>query len=136
MCIRDSGNPTVTQSDMDHGSSEIKSVPTTAPKAYVETESVAPSVSNPSKNVRTGSRESLKSESTLYLQEMGNALKTVSNYLNGTTPVSDNVDTGINGALKNNIKGGLPAVAALSLTFLCAVTMLLVRKETTDVKDE
>ena len=130
------GNPTVTQSDMDHGSSEIKSVPTTAPKAYVETESVAPSVSNPSKNVRTGSRESLKSESTLYLQEMGNALKTVSNYLNGTTPVSDNVNTGINGALKNNIKGGLPAVAALSLTFLCAVTMMLVRKETTDVKDE
>ena len=30
----------------------------------------------------------------------------------------------------------LAGVAALSLTFLCAVTMLLVRKETTDVKDE
>ena len=130
------GNPTVTQSDMDHGSSETKAVPTTAPKVSVEKESTASTVSNPGENVRTGTRESLKSESTLYLQEMGNALKTVSSYLNGTTPVSENVDTGITGAIKNNIKGGLPAVAALSLTLLCAVTMLLVRKETTDVKDE
>lgn len=130
------GNPTVTQSDMDHGSSETKAVPTTAPKVSVEKESTASTVSNPGENVRTGTRESLKSESTLYLQEMGNALKTVSSYLNGTTPVSENVHTGITGAIKNNIKGGLPAVAALSLTLLCAVTMLLVRKETTDVKDE
>lgn len=130
------GNPTVTQSDMDHSSSETKTVPTTSPKTSVEKESTAPAVSNPRENVRTGTRESLKSESTLYLQEMGNALKTVSSYLNGTTPVSENVDTGITGAIKNNIKGGLPAVAALSLTLLCAVTMLLVRKETKDVKDE
>lgn len=130
------GNPTVTQSDMDHSSSETKTVPTTSPKTSVEKESTAPAVSNPGENVRTGTRESLKSESTLYLQEMGNALKTVSSYLNGTTPVSENVDTGITGAIKNNIKGGLPAVAALSLTLLCAVTMLLVRKETKDVKDE
>ncbi|WP_133967721.1 fibronectin type III domain-containing protein [Eubacterium limosum] len=134
--LDEEGNPTVTQSDMDHGSSETKAVPTTAPKVSVEKESTASTVSNPGENVRTGTRESLKSESTLYLQEMGNALKTVSSYLNGTTPVSENVHTGITGAIKNNIKGGLPAVAALSLTLLCAVTMLLVRKETTDVKDE
>lgn len=130
------GNPTVTQSDRNHGSNETKVVPTAVPKVSVEKETSSLAVSSPNENVKTGTKESLKSESTLYLQEMGNALKTVSSYLNGTASVSENVNTGITGVIKNNVKGGLPAAAALSLTLLCAVTMLLVRRETSDIKDD
>ena len=111
-------------------------MPTAVPKVSVEKETSSLAVSSPNENVKTGTKESLKSESTLYLQEMGNALKTVSSYLNGTASVSENVNTGITGVIKNNVKGGLPAAAALSLTLLCAVTMLLVRRETSDIKDD
>lgn len=130
------GNPTVTQSNIDHSSDEIKTPAAVKPNALAEKETTAPTVSNPGENVKTGTKEDLKVESTLYLQEMGNALKTVSSYLNGTTPVSENVDTGITGVIKNNAKDGLPVAAALSLTLLCAVTMLLVRRETTDGKND